>query len=132
MSTRTTRKDAERALNAYCAEANLPRGHYLFSAEPITATPSGHPVALLREVPDTPSTRPGYLYVIPGGLAIDCAYGGYEVQEIDGTPFPGQGPGPCTGVRCPFGSGHVTAREIVAQLRGARFAVADLKAKANR
>lgn len=120
MSNRTTRKDAEQALRRYATAAGLPYGHYLTTDQDRDAE-LGEP---LRYDQDTGRR----LYVLTDGLALDGAYGGYQVQQIigyrEGWTKPGDGP--CTGVTTPFDGGYHTAREIVAMLDAATASLVTL------
>lgn len=119
---RITRKDAEQALRVYCNRAGLPYGHYLtiknneelqhlIDTDPMRLVP-----AALFHVHDDGRRS----YVLTNGLALDCAYGGYQVQQIIGTSNgDGRDGRPCTGVRTPFGGGYRSAREVFEMLNAA-------------
>jgi len=130
MTNRVTVKDAERALDAYCAVAHKPRGHYIAVGNVALTRPADDigTVAQLGGVFIARRLAPGSAtFVIEGGHAIAREYGGYQVQAIDGGDNGWQGrPGePCTGVSLPFGYGFHTARELVAMLTAARYAVSE-------
>jgi hypothetical protein len=125
MGDRITRKDAEQALRVYCQRAGLPYGHY-------TVENDGLPDGAVYG--DTTTVEQGgrsftaheyarnggrHSYVITGGLALSCEYGGYQVQQILGMLHAIAGESPCTGVTTPFGGGIKSAREIYTMLRGA-------------
>lgn len=129
---RITRKDAEQALRCFAARAGLPYGHYVKSGAgtgTIAVTQVGRTFTAHR----LGAEHVGSTYVLTGGLVLDGAYGGYQVQQIIGMEGGREADRPCTGVRTPFGSGYRSAREIFVMLNaatdGLRLARADDGAK---
>jgi hypothetical protein len=129
MSDRITRKDAEQALRVYCQRAGLPFGHYATRIDDDPkGTTWGDTIVFEQNgrtfnAHEYANNRGVHHYVITGGLALDCAYGGYQVQQIigmdDAARWPNRDGRACTGVRTPFGGGYQTARDVYQALRGA-------------
>jgi len=127
MTTRVTIRQAEGALRAYCTTIRAPYGQYVTLHDPtapLTIDQDGRtfPVRVLSTHDD------GRRFcTIPGGYALDGAYSGYSITRIsdelhrDGRPV--------TGISHPLGDGYWTPRELVDQLRAARFAVIDERAR---